>query len=73
MLVVCTTRTWCVDTGTTDHVCNLLQGLQETRQLMDKEICLLVGDATKVALIVVEKIILHFGGDRVIRFLPTIV
>ena len=40
---------------------------------MDKEICLVVGDATKVALVVVGKITLHFGGDRVIRFLPIIV
>ena len=71
MLVVCTPRTWWVDTGATDHVCNSLQGFQKTRQLMDKEVCLLVGDATKVALVVVGKITLHFGGDRVIRFLPT--
>ena len=70
MLVVCTTRTWWVNTRATNHVCNLLQGFQETRQLMDEEICLVVGDATIVALVVVEKITLHFGGDRVIRFLP---
>ena len=38
---------------------------------MDEEIFMVVGDATKVALVVLEKIILHFGGDRVIRFLPT--
>ena len=66
MLGVCTTRTWWVDTGATNHVCNSLQGFQEIRQLMDEEICLVVGDATKVALVVVRKITLHFGGDRVI-------
>ena len=40
---------------------------------MDKEIYLVVGDVTKVALVVVGKITLHFGGDRVIQFLATIV
>ena len=39
---------------------------------MDEEISLVVGDATKVALVIVGKITLHFGGDKVIRFLPTI-
>ena len=29
-----------------------------------------MGDATKVALVVVGEITLHFGGDRVIQFLP---
>ena len=51
----------------------LLQGFQETRQLKDEKIYLKVGDATKVALVVVGEITLHFGGDRVIRFPPTIV
>ena len=36
---------------------------------MNEEDCLVVGDATKVALVVVGKITLHFGGDRVILFL----
>ena len=42
-LMACTTSTWCVDTGATDHVCNSLQGFQETRRLADGEICLLLG------------------------------
>ena len=29
-LTACTTGTWCVDTGATNHVCNSLQGFQET-------------------------------------------
>ena len=70
MLVVCTTRTWCVDIRTTDHVCNLLQGFQETQHLTDQEIYLWMGDTTKVALIAVGEITLHFGGNRVIQFLP---
>ena len=37
---------------------------------MDEEIYLWVGDATKVALIVVGEITLHFSGDRVIQFHP---
>ena len=29
-LMACTTGTWCVDIGATNHVCNSLQGFQET-------------------------------------------
>ena len=32
-LMACTTGTRCVDTGATNHVCNSLQGFQETRRL----------------------------------------
>ena len=39
-LVVCITSTWWVYTETTGHVCNSLQGFQETQQLMKEEIYL---------------------------------
>ena len=37
-LMACITGTWCVDIGATNHVCNSLQGFQETRWLTDGEI-----------------------------------
>ncbi|CAA0821515.1 Unknown protein, partial [Striga hermonthica] len=52
-LAVVSTSTWCVDTGATDHVCNSLQGFQETRRLRDGEITVYMGNATKVAAVAV--------------------
>ena len=55
--VVLTTSTWCVDTGATDHVCNSLQGFQETRRLSDGEIMVVMGNAAKVAAVAVGEVI----------------
>ena len=55
-----------MDTGATNHVCNSLQGFQETRRLADGEICLLLGDTSKVVAKVVGKVSLHFGGHNVL-------
>ena len=63
-LMACTTGTWCVDTGATNHVCNSLQGFQETRRLADVEIRLWMGDTTKVAVIVVGVVTSHFDGGK---------
>ena len=65
-LLACTTGTWCVDTGATNHVCNSLQGFQETRRLADGEICLWLGDTSKVAAKAVGEVSLHFGGHKIL-------
>ena len=64
--MACTTGTWCVDTGATNHVCNSLQGFQETRLLVDEEICLLLGDMSRVVAKAVGEVSLHFGGHKVL-------
>ena len=56
--------TWCVDTGATNHVCNSLQGFQETRQLSDGEVYLHMGNAMKVVVVVAGGYYLNFGRDR---------
>ena len=58
-LMACTTSTWCVDTGATNHVCNSLQGFQETRRLAKGEIYLLMGDTSCVAAVT-----LHIEGGK---------
>ena len=63
-LAVLSTGTWYVDTGATNHVCNSLQGFQETRQLSDGEIYLHMGNATKVAVVAVGDYYLNFGRDK---------
>ena len=60
-LAVLSTGTWCVDTGATNHVYNTLQGFQETRRLSDGEICLFMGDATKVSVVALGDVTLSFG------------
>ena len=63
-LLACTTGTWCVDTGATNHVCNSLQGFQESKRLAEGEIYLLMGDTSRVAAVVVRVVTLHFGGGK---------
>ena len=63
-LAVLSTSTWCVDTGATNHVCNSLQGFQETRRLSDGEIYLHMGNATRVAAVAVGNVLLNFSSDR---------
>ena len=62
--MACTTGTWCVDTGATNHVCNSLQGFQETRRLAKGEIYLLMGDTSCVAAVAVGVVTLYFEGDK---------
>ena len=53
-----------MDTGATNHVCNSLQGFQETRRLARGEIDLLIGDTSRVAAVAVGVVTLHFEGDK---------
>ena len=62
----CTTGTWCVDTGATKHVCNSLQGFQETRRLAEGEIYLWLGDTSKVAVVTVGVMSLHFSRGKIL-------
>ena len=62
--MVLSTGTWWVDTGATDHVCNSLQGFQETRRLAEGEITVYMGNATKVAAIAVGDIYLSYDGNK---------
>ena len=63
-LAVLSTSIWCVDTGTTDHVCISLQGFQETRKLSDGEITISLRDATKVVVVAVGDVCLYFSRNK---------
>ena len=58
------TSTWCIDTGVTDHVCNSLQGFQETQRLTEGEITVYMDNATKVAAVAVGNVYLSFSRNR---------
>ena len=53
-----------MDTGVTNHVCNSLQGFQEIRQLAKGEIDLLMGDTSRMAVVAVGVVTLHFEGGK---------
>ena len=55
-----------MDTGATNHVCNSLQGFQETRRLADGDIYLWLGDTSRVATKAVVEVSLDFGGNKVL-------
>ncbi|RVW18790.1 Retrovirus-related Pol polyprotein from transposon TNT 1-94 [Vitis vinifera] len=52
------------DSGATNHVCNSLQGFQETRQLSKGEVNIFLGDGTEVAVLAVGNIALNFKNNR---------
>ena len=64
--MACTTGTWCVDTRTTNHVCNSLQGFQKIRRLAEGEIYLWLGDMSKVATVAVGVVSLVFPNSKIL-------
>ena len=62
--MTCTTNTWCVDTGATNHVCNSLQGFHKIRRPVKGEIYLLMVDTSRVAAVAVGVVTLHFEGGN---------
>ncbi|KAH6836230.1 plant intracellular ras group-related LRR 3 [Perilla frutescens var. hirtella] len=63
-LATCSTQSWVVDTGATDHVCMSLQGFLVKRQLSEDEITVYMGNATRVAAVAVGDIVSPFSSDR---------
>jgi hypothetical protein len=56
------TGTWCVDSGSTNHVCNSLQGFQETRKLNEGEMSVTLGDGTRVSVHSIGIVELYFNS-----------
>ena len=48
---------WCVDLGCTNHICNSLQGFQETRKLNEGEMFLTLADGSKIPVVAIECVI----------------
>ena len=44
---------WCVDSGRTNHICNSLQGFQETRKLNEGELFLTLADGSRISIVAV--------------------
>ena len=59
----CSTSSWVVDTGATDHVCYTLQGFLQRRQLSEGEITISLGNAARVAVAAVGDVHLSFSDS----------
>ena len=44
---------WCVDSGCTNHICNSLQGFQETRKLNEGELFLTLVDGSRIPIVAI--------------------
>ena len=45
------TDSWCVDSGCTNHICNSLQGFQETRKLKEGELFLTLANGSRILVV----------------------
>ena len=52
-LVQTPTDSWCVDSGCTNHICNSLQGFQETKKLNEGEIFLTLADGSRIPVVAI--------------------
>ena len=48
------TNPWCVDSGCTNHICNTLQGFEETRKLNEGDLFLTLADGSKIPVVAVS-------------------
>ena len=53
---------WCVDLGCTNHICNTLQGFQETRRLNEGELFLALANGRKIPVVAIGVFNLCFGS-----------
>ena len=44
---------WCVDLGCTNHICNSLQGFQETKKLNEGKLFLTLADGSRILVVTV--------------------
>ena len=55
-----TLNTWCIDSGTTNHICNTLQGFRSTRQCHDVEVKLTLAYNATILAITVGVVVFKF-------------
>lgn len=65
-LLVGSSDTWCIDSRTTSHICNMLQGFKETCRFKDGEIILKTGTNATVATVTIRTFILELSIDRIL-------
>ena len=54
------TDSWCVDSSCTNHICNTLQGFQETRKLNEGELFLTLADGSRILVVAIGVVNLCF-------------
>ena len=51
---------WCVDSGCTNHICNSLQGFQETKKFNERELFLTLANGSRIPIVAVGVVNLCF-------------
>ena len=59
-----TSNTWCIDSSTTNHICNILQGFGSTRQCRDGEIKLTLASKVTILAVSIGVVVLEFQNNR---------
>ena len=59
-----TSNSWFVDSGTTNHICNTLQGFRSTRQCCNGEIKLTLASNATILAVAIGVVILEFQNNR---------
>ena len=53
-----TSNNWCIDSGATNHICNLLQGLRTTRKCCDEQVMLTLVSSVTVSAVAIGVVFL---------------
>ena len=59
-----TLNNWCIDSGATNHICNLLQGFKSTRKCSDGEAMLTLGSSATISVVAIGVVILQFQDNK---------
>ena len=59
-----TLNTWCIDSGVTNHIYNLLQGFRSTMKCSDGEVMLTLGSSATVFAISIGVVVLQFQDNK---------
>ena len=60
------TNSWWIDSGTTDHICNSLQGFRVTRSLNEGEMQLKIASSASISVIAVGDVSISFFNNLVL-------
>ena len=61
-----TSNTWCIDFGSTNHICNTLQGFRSIRQCRNGEIKLTLASNATISAVAIRVVVLECKNNRIL-------